>query len=162
MESLWAPWRAAYITGAKSGEEGGCILCVKPEQEADEENLILHRGSWNFIMLNAYPYNPGHLMVAPYRHVPDPRQLTQEELAEHASLVNKALSLLESAMRPSSFNVGMNLGRSAGAGIADHMHTHVVPRWQGDNNFMPVISNTRVLSEGLPDTYRKLKEALSA
>lgn len=161
MESLWAPWRAAYITGAKAQEEGGCILCLKPEQEADEQNLILHRGSWNFIMLNAYPYNPGHLMVAPYRHVPDPRQLTEQELTEHASLVNMALSLLESSIRPASFNVGMNLGKSAGAGIDQHMHTHVVPRWQGDNNFMPVISNTRVLSEGLPDTYRKLKQALS-
>lgn len=158
MEALWAPWRVEYITNAKARDAGACILCQKLREKNDEANLILYRGSANFVMLNAYPYNPGHLMVAPYRHVPDPRQLTEEESREHSALVNMSISLLETAMGPDSFNIGMNLGKSAGAGIAEHMHTHIVPRWRGDVNFMPVIANTKVLSEGLSDTYNTLRQ----
>lgn len=157
MERLWAPWRIEYIQRAA---EKGCILCQKPGENDDEANLILYRGENNFVILNAFPYNPGHLMIAPYRHVANLQDLTDNEAMEHFDLVKKSLTLLKQVLKPDGFNLGLNVGKIAGAGIAEHLHTHIVPRWQGDTNFMPVLSNTRVISEELATTYKKLKAAI--
>jgi ATP adenylyltransferase len=158
MEQLWAPWRIEYIERPKEGE---CILCQKPRENNDESNLILFRGQDNFVLLNAFPYNPGHLMIAPYRHVASLQDLTEDEAKEHFNIVKKSLALLEKVLQPAGFNVGLNIGKVAGAGIEGHLHTHIVPRWQGDANFMPVLSNTRIISEALASTYKKLKAKLS-
>lgn len=138
----------------------GCILCQKPGENDDESNLILFRGEHNFIILNAFPYNPGHLMVAPYRHIGDLHDLTDGEARELFEIVNKSLRLLKEVMNPAGFNIGLNVGKAAGAGIAEHVHTHIVPRWEGDTNFMPVLSDTKVVPEALTSTYRKLKEKI--
>ncbi len=157
MEHLWAPWRAEYIQRAT---ESGCILFQKLRENNDEANFIVYRGQHNFIILNAFPYNPGHLMVAPYRHIANLQDLGDEEANELFGTIKTSLQLLEKAMRPMGFNVGLNLGKVAGAGIAEHIHTHIVPRWQGDTNFMPVLSDTKILSEALISTYKKLKAKL--
>jgi ATP adenylyltransferase len=157
MEYLWAPWRIEYIQRAA---KGGCILCQKPGENNDEANFILYRGQHNFIILNAFPYNPGHLMVAPYRHIANLQNLRDEEAKEHFDIVKKSLGLLREVMEPAGFNIGLNLGKVAGAGIAEHLHTHIVPRWQGDTNFIPVLSNTKVVSEALDATYQKLRAKL--
>ncbi len=154
MEHIWAPWRIRYI---EQGEVKGCILCDKPKENKDAENYILYRGKKNFVILNSYPYNPGHLMVAPYRHLDSLEKLTDEELHEHYEMVRKSLAVLRGVFKPGGFNIGTNLGRVAGAGIDDHIHTHVVPRWGGDTNFMPVMADVRVLPEALADSYQKLK-----
>jgi len=155
MRQIWAPWRIEYIQMEKSA---GCILCDKPKQNNDTANYILYRGSKNFIMLNSYPYNPGHLMTAPYRHIASLEELTDEERNEHFEIVSRGIKVLKEVFNPSGFNIGINMGKVAGAGIDDHFHTHTVPRWQGDTNFMPVISNIRVIPEALAETYKKLKE----
>lgn len=142
-----------YILGKKAS---GCIFCEKPKQDTDAQNYILHRGESNFSMLNIYPYNPGHLMVAPYRHVASMEEMNDEELLEHFRLVGRCVSVLRETLSPSGFNIGINLGKVAGAGVEDHIHTHIVPRWEGDTNFMPVISHTRVLPETLAETYARL------
>jgi len=160
MEHLWAPWRIEYIQNIRKTEQKGCLLCRKPQEENDEASLILYRGKANFVMLNAFPYNPGHLMVAPYRHLADLQSLTDEEAKEHFALIKKGTALLTKVLNPAGFNIGLNLGRVGGAGIEGHLHTHVVPRWEGDTNFMPVLGDTRVVSQALADTYRKLKSAL--
>jgi len=160
MEHLWAPWRIEYIQNIRKAAQQGCLLCRKPEEDNDEANLILYRGKTNFVMLNAFPYNPGHLMVAPYRHLADIQSLTDAEAKEHFALVKKGTALLTKVLNPAGFNIGLNLGRVAGAGIEGHLHTHIVPRWEGDTNFMPVLGDTRVVSQALADTYRKLKSAL--
>jgi ATP adenylyltransferase len=154
MEQFWAPWRIQYIQMEKPED---CILCQKPKQGGDEENYILYRGSENFVILNSYPYNPGHLMVAPYRHVAVLDELTSDELGEHFEIVCRCTRLLREVFNPQGFNLGINLGKVAGAGIDDHLHTHIVPRWQGDTNFMPVIAEARVIPEALAETYAKLK-----
>jgi ATP adenylyltransferase len=135
----------------------GCILCEKPKQDKDELNYILHRGEQNFIILNSYPYNPAHLMVAPYRHVASPEELTEAERHEHFEIVSRSVKVLRQVFNPGGFNIGINLGKVAGAGIDDHFHTHIVPRWQGDTNFMPVQADIKVLPEALAETYQKLK-----
>jgi len=135
----------------------GCILCEKPAQNSDDANYILCRGNQNFVMMNAYPYNPGHLMIAPYRHVASLEELTADELHEHIEIVSRSIKVLRQVFNPSGFNVGVNMGKAAGAGIADHVHTHIVPRWQGDTNFMPVFTDTRVIPQALVETYEKLK-----
>jgi len=157
MEQLWAPWRIEYI---QKSTEGGCILCQKPRENTDEANFILYRGQHNFIILNAFPYNPGHLMVAPYRHIANLQDLTDAEVKEHFDIIKKGLELLKEAMKPAGFNIGLNVGKVAGAGIAEHLHTHIVPRWEGDTNFMPVLSDTRVIPEALTATYQKLRAKL--
>ncbi len=157
MERIWAPWRIQYILEA---EKGGCILCEKPREDKDEPNLIVYRGKNNFIILNAFPYNPGHLMVAPYRHVGRLDDLTDAESREHFDTVRLSVRLLTEVLKPAGFNIGMNLGKVAGAGIEDHLHIHIVPRWQGDTNFMPVVSNTRVLPQALAATYSNLKDGM--
>jgi ATP adenylyltransferase len=157
MEHMWAPWRVEYILQA---EKKGCFLCEKPKESNDEANLVLYRGKGNFIILNFFPYNPGHLMVAPYRHIGHLDELTDEEAREHFDLVKQSLRLLVEVTKPAGFNIGINLGKVSGAGVDDHIHTHIVPRWQGDTNFMPVISNTKVVSEALTATYKRLKDGL--
>jgi len=139
----------------------GCIFCQKLEEGNDEANLILLRGKANLVMMNLFPYNPGHLMVAPYRHTSELQELTQKELVEHFDLVRRMVSLLREASGARGFNIGLNLGEVAGAGVAEHVHTHIVPRWLGDTNFMPVTAGTKVIPEGVAATYRKLKKKLS-
>ena len=154
MEQIWAPWRMEYIRMKKAD---GCILCEKPGQDSDTVNYILYRGDKNFVIMNSYPYNPGHLMIAPYRHIASLEELTDEELHEHFDIVSRSIKVLRQAFSPSGFNLGINIGEVAGAGIEGHVHTHIVPRWQGDTNFMPVISDVRVVPEALAETYQKLK-----
>lgn len=156
MERIWAPWRIEYILQEKPQ---GCILCENPGEDKDEPNYILHRGDKNFIIMNRYPYNPGHLLVAPYRHVGNLEELTEEERNEHFELVSRSISVLRAAFNPGGFNIGANLGKVAGAGIDDHFHSHIVPRWQGDVNYMPVVADVRVMPQALAETYRKLKGA---
>ncbi len=155
MEYLWAPWRMDYINLKKPT---GCILCEIPKQNDDVANYVLFRGSQNFVMLNSYPYNPGHLMIAPYRHVATLEDLTDEERHEHFNIVSRCLKILRQELKPDGFNVGINLGKIAGAGVESHVHTHIVPRWSGDINFMTIISDTRVVPEALAKSYQKLKE----
>lgn len=154
MERLWAPWRIGYIRQPKPQ---GCIFCDKPQEDKDEENLILCCGEKNFVIMNAFPYNPGHLMIVPYRHIGKLEDMTDEERREHYEIVSRSVGILREVTQTENFNIGMNLGRVAGAGIDDHIHTHVVPRWNGDNNFMPVIADTRILSESMQDIYQRLK-----
>lgn len=158
MRQLWAPWRIRYILMEKPK---GCIFCMKQKEKNDEENLILYRGERCFIMLNLYPYNNGHLMIVPYRHVPSVEDLKVTEILEMGMLTKASLKLLRRILRPDGFNVGFNIGRVAGAGIEEHVHMHIVPRWNGDTNFMPVIGDTKVISEGLRETYSKLKKEIS-
>ncbi len=154
MERIWAPWRIKYIQMEKTE---GCILCDKPKQNNDVSNYILHRGDKNFVILNSYPYNPGHLMIAPYRHIANLEELSDEELHEHFTIVSRSIKVLRQVFNPTGFNIGINMGKVAGAGIEKHIHTHVVPRWQGDTNFMPVISDVGVVPEALADTYGKIR-----
>ncbi len=158
MEWLWAPWRMGYVTAE---QPEGCIFCTKPAAGDDAGNQILHRGDHIFIMLNAFPYNAGHLMVAPFRHVADPLEMTPEESSELMYGVRIAMEVLRESFSPEGFNIGMNVGRVAGAGYADHVHIHVVPRWSGDTNFMAITADTRVVPEALAATYERLQEALA-
>jgi ATP adenylyltransferase len=139
----------------------GCIFCTKPAAGDDEGNQILYRGDTIFLMLNAFPYNTGHLMVAPYRHLGEPLEMTPQESSELLYGIRLAIEALTAALKPHGFNIGMNVGHVAGAGYADHIHVHVVPRWSGDTNFMAVTANTRVVPEALGSTFRRLKEALA-
>ncbi len=157
MERLWAPWRMKYL---RSDHSEGCIFCQKAAEDRDRENYILFRGRRCYILLNLYPYSNGHLMVAPYEHLPSLEDLAEETLAEMMCLVSKALTLLRRAVNPAGFNVGANIGKAAGAGFDDHVHIHIVPRWHGDTNFMPVLADTRVIPEFLDDTYDLLLAAM--
>lgn len=159
METLWAPWRIEYIRSDKT--EHGCIFCNKPKETRDFENLILYRGETCFVIMNYYPYNNGHLMVVPYRHTSDFHELTSGEKLEIMNLLDVSLVILREDMRAQGFNIGVNLGSVAGAGIAEHLHFHIVPRWGGDTNFMPVTGHTKVLSEGLKETAERLKAKFS-
>jgi ATP adenylyltransferase len=147
-----------YIEQADKAE--GCIFCTLPAENKDEEKLILHRGKTAFIMLNSFPYNNGHLMIAPFKHTADMQDLEDEELLEIQRLLRYAIRLLTETMHPDGFNVGVNLGLTAGAGVADHIHWHIVPRWNGDTNFMPVVADTKVLPDSLQSTYKKLKKKI--
>jgi ATP adenylyltransferase len=153
---LWAPWRIEYVTAPKDGE---CIFCTAAEASPGDP-LVVQRGTHCFTMLNAFPYASGHVMVSPYRHVGELEELDEPEVAELMLLVRGAIGALRDVMRPAGFNVGLNLGRVAGAGFGDHLHMHVVPRWEGDTSFMPVIAGTRVISQALEDTAAALREAL--
>ena len=155
MNRLWAPWRMEYLMSG--GNSDGCIFCVKPPQDDDESNFILLRTEHSFVMLNAYPYNNGHLMIAPYRHAGSFTELSTEERADLIETVAHGERILERAFSPQGMNVGVNLGHCAGAGIPGHLHVHIVPRWEGDTNFMPVVGETRVLPETLSQTYERLK-----
>ncbi|MCD6555311.1 MAG: HIT family hydrolase [Chloroflexi bacterium] len=157
MKRLWAPWRMRYLTGEK---EKGCIFCTRIAESRDRENYILYRGERGFLILNLYPYNNGHMMAVPYNHVASLEDLDTETLTELMLLVNKGLAALREAMSPQGFNVGVNIGEVAGAGVAGHVHIHVVPRWGGDTNFMPILADTRVVPELLDQTYERLRAVM--
>jgi len=161
MEHLWTPWRMKYLQGddQPSGEgSSGCIFCHAPAENrgCDFDNLIVRRGERAFVILNRYPYNNGHLMVVPYLHTPTLEQLDTETLGELMALVKQSLAVLRAIYNPQAFNLGMNIGEAAGAGIAEHVHFHVVPRWGGDTNYMTVVGGTRVIPEDLAETCRRL------
>lgn len=156
MDTLWAPWRIEYI---KQSKDQGCIFCLKPAENQDQKNLIIYRGKTSFIIMNFYPYNNGHLMVVPYRHIADLSDLDLDERSELMSLLALSKEALKITMSPHGFNIGMNLGEVAGAGVKDHLHFHIVPRWNGDTNFMPIFGHTKVVSEGLNETREKLEKA---
>jgi len=153
MKHIWAPWRMQYIQKVKAK---GCLLCEEPKENNDAANYILYRGEQNFVIMNSYPYNPGHLMVAPYRHLASLEELTDQERHEHFTIVSRSVQVLRQVFNPGGFNLGMNIGKVAGAGIEGHIHTHLVPRWPGDTNCMPVIADVRVIPEALAETYQKL------
>lgn len=155
MENLFAPWRLEFITGKR---EEGCIFCKKPaDPERHRENLILHVGKTAFVIMNRYPYTSGHLLVVPLRHTDDFTGLTAEENLELTSLLQRAMRVLGRLYRPDGYNVGLNLGAAAGAGIREHLHWHVVPRWYGDTNFLPVLSGARSIPELLTEAYARLR-----
>ena len=157
MKRLWSPWRMKYI---ESNEEEGCIFCnalAKPSD--DSKNLIIKRGEKAFVIVNLYPYTSGHIMVAPMAHQPSLEHLDTETRAEIMELVSDSMVILKGIYKPQAFNVGANIGEAAGAGVPDHVHLHIVPRWNGDTNFMSTVGETRVLPESLEETYRRIKVA---
>jgi ATP adenylyltransferase len=158
MERLWSPWRLEYVTGSKP--ETGCVFCEAPRRP-QPESLVVHEGRTVYIVLNRYPYNNGHLMVVPYRHVPTLNALGAEELHEIADLTQRSEVALMQAYNPQGINVGINLGKAAGAGILEHIHVHLVPRWNGDTNFMTVVGETRVLPEALGQSATRLRAAFA-
>jgi ATP adenylyltransferase len=160
FQRLWTPHRMAYIKGGQDQFKGkdDCPFCVAP-QRSDEESLIVHRGRTCYVVLNLFPYNPGHLLVCPYRHVPDYTDITAEETAEFAELTQTAMRVLRKVSNPSGFNLGMNQGVTGGAGIAAHLHQHVVPRWGGDGNFFPIIAQTKAITQTLDEVRRLVSEA---
>ncbi len=163
MDKLWAPWRLKYILEDTAlGKNKVCIFCFYPvdQSEKDKENLLLYRGKLSFVIMNRYPYNTGHIMIAPYRHVAGFHELSKEELEDITLLMKTCINALKDAFSPQGFNIGINQGKVAGAGYEEHIHVHIVPRWDGDTSFMPVISDTKVLPESLSDTYDKIKENL--
>lgn len=162
MKQLWAPWRMTYIRGENERPDDGCIFCVRDRQGEERERLILHRGEHAFVLMNKYPYTNGHLMVAPYRHSADPGELTAAEVMEMHRLLILGRDVLRQCIAPQGFNIGMNLGQVAGAGITDHLHQHIVPRWGGDTNFMPVFADVRVIPQHLEATYDLLAEGFAA
>lgn len=163
MDRLWTPWRYQYISGAGGDEKdddsssAACVFCrIAAEPSCDEENFVLKRARHNFILLNLYPYTSGHLMIVPYDHVADLDALSKETSDELMDLAKHAQGVLREAYRPEGMNLGMNLGRAGGAGVAGHVHLHALPRWVGDVNFMTAVGETRVLPEDLPTTYKRL------
>ncbi len=169
MDKIWAPWRTQYILGIKPENEpveeplDPCVLCAKfkASPEKDRANLVLHRGSRSFVMMNLYPYNSGHIMIVPYEHTGVFESLEPAVTTEMTLFLQKLLPIFKKTMNPDGFNMGMNLGHVAGAGIADHVHIHLVPRWNGDTNFMPVLADTKVISEHIEATYDRLKAAIN-
>ncbi|HEV8487184.1 MAG TPA: HIT domain-containing protein [Blastocatellia bacterium] len=160
MEYIWSPWRYKYV--ASSDADRGCVFCRVQQQGSDRENLIIHRASLNFVILNLFPYTSGHLMIVPYEHTASLASVGEPVTAEMMTLTKKAQVALQAEYRPDGFNIGMNLGQSAGAGVADHIHLHVVPRWAGDANFVSIIGETRVLPEDLATTYDRLEKYFDA
>ncbi|MBW1887469.1 MAG: HIT domain-containing protein [Deltaproteobacteria bacterium] len=155
MKVLWAPWRMEYILSEKKGES--CIFCPGDDRTQDEERLILYVGSLSMVMMNRFPYNNGHLLVAPIKHVRGLEDLSHEENLDILLMVRRSISILKEIMNPEGFNVGLNLGRVAGAGMEEHMHFHIVPRWNGDNNYMTVVGEVRVIPEHIIETYGRLR-----
>jgi ATP adenylyltransferase len=162
MERMWSPWRSEYLTqSAEAGPgDGRSVFARLAAEDQDEKNLVVWRGEHVFVVMNLYPYNNGHVLIVPYREVAAYVALSPAEQAEIASTIERCLRWLEQALQPEGFNVGMNLGAAAGAGVPQHLHVHVVPRWRGDTNFMPTIAEVRVVPEALRDTYRKLRAAV--
>lgn len=157
MDRLWSPWRAKYVKGDVMPTE--CLFCSKLKATTvieDRDDLILLRGKYCFVLLNLFPYNTGHLMIAPYRHVGNVEDVSIDEFSEIKEFIDVTVKTVKDTMKPEGFNIGFNIGKVAGAGVPDHIHMHIVPRWAGDTNFMPVISNTRVLPEDLLTTYDNL------
>jgi ATP adenylyltransferase len=159
MEHLWAPWRIRYILAPK--EETGCFVCRKAQSADDVGNHVLLRDKTCFALLNTYPYNAGHLMVAPYKHTGTWDDLADQELADLMLLARRCQQLLQRVMKPEGYNVGINFGRAAGAGVEDHLHLHIVPRWNGDTNYMPVLGDVRVIPQALDELCHTLRTALN-
>lgn len=157
-ERLWAPWRYPYLKSLRQETGNDCIFCVKPEENKDKENLIVFRGDQTFVMMNKFPYNNGHLLIIPYRHLGELGTCNSEEQKELFEILTKSITIFRETMNPDGFNIGMNLGQAAGAGIADHIHFHIVPRWNGDTNYMPIVSDTRVISMSLEDGWELLHQ----
>ncbi len=157
-DRLWAPWRMEYIAGDKPDE---CIFCAR-SAAGDAESLVVRRGERCFVMLNAYPYTNGHVMIAPYEHVASLEDLDEECATELMALTREAMRAIRETYGPDGFNLGVNVGKAAGAGVEDHVHQHVVPRWGGDTNFMPVVGDVRVLPQSLEESYRQLQRAFAA
>lgn len=157
MERLWTPWRREFIEGDNT-KRSACFLCDHAAAPSrDRQNFVLARGERVFVLLNLYPYNSGHLMVAPYHHTGDLANLEQPAAAELIAFTQRSVGVLSQAYSPDGFNLGMNLGKVAGAGVPDHLHVHVLPRWSGDTNFMPIVADTKVLPETLDQTYERLE-----
>jgi ATP adenylyltransferase len=155
MDRLWAPWRMEYILSTQE-EDQKCIFCEKPKETTDKANLIVYRSEYSFVIMNKYPYNNGHVMVVPYVHKSNYLDLSDEILMDMQHVLQLSIRVLNDTMRPHGLNIGLNLGRTAGAGIDEHLHYHLVPRWNGDTNFMPVLNGTKVVSESLKDSWEKL------
>ncbi|WP_152042757.1 HIT family protein [Salinigranum salinum] len=161
MDQLFAPWRIQWVE--RDGDDGsGCPFCTLPERDDDADARIVARSAHAFVLFNNYPYNPGHVMVIPYRHTGEYGALSDAELLDHARLKARTFDALEAALGPDAFNAGLNLGGPAGGSIEDHLHTHVVPRWNGDTNFMPVVSETKVIVEAVAETYERVHETFAA
>ena len=162
MERLWSPWRHEYISQITTSKSNfsACIFCDAHRSSNDEQNLVVHRGTFNFVILNRYPYISGHLMIAPYDHLAELDSTPKGTTDELMDLAKRCQTALRNAYHPEGFNVGMNLGRVAGAGVADHFHLHMMQRWGGDTNFMTTVGETRVLSEDLNTTYQKLRDKI--
>ncbi len=158
---IWAPWRLKYVKDADKNNEDQCVFCAKPALGDDETALVVHRGENAFVILNLYPYTSGHLMVAPFEHIGALQDIEPEVLAEMMDLAQQAIRKMESVYSPEGFNIGVNQGRVAGAGVEGHIHLHVVPRWAGDNNYMPVLADTRVMPQSLEETYDALEGGFS-
>ncbi len=156
MDVLWAPWRMKYIEYTKLERDTECFICRAFNESDDERNLVIYKSDAVIVLMNKFPYNTGHLLVAPTKHVPDFSLLADEELCLLAKAVKASVEVLKRALSPDGFNIGVNLGRVAGAGLESHVHVHIVPRWSGDTNFMPIIADTKVIPEALKDTYNKL------
>jgi len=156
MDIIWAPWRMKYIEYASLQKPRGCFICEAIRAEKPKDRLVLYKGRLSIVLMNLYPYNTGHLLVAPIRHVPDLENLDEKELTALFKAVKTSLKALRETLKPHGFNIGINLGRIAGAGLEDHVHVHIVPRWDGDTNFMPIIANTKVMPEALKDTYLRI------
>jgi ATP adenylyltransferase len=159
MKALWAPWRMDYIL---SDKEQKCIFCELPKEDRDRDNLILYRSSHNFVMMNRYPYNNGHIMVVPYLHMPSIEGLSDDMLLDFMKVAQHSVASIRKAFMPEGFNIGINIGKIAGAGMADHMHLHMVPRWAGDTSFMTVFDEVRVIPEHVMSTYDKLFATFNA
>ncbi|HHS48318.1 MAG TPA: HIT domain-containing protein [Desulfurella acetivorans] len=158
MKILWAPWRMAYILSDKKPQS--CVFCNAYKDQNDEKNYVLFRSKHCFVIMNIYPYNPGHIMVVPNRHIDHIKLLNEQEGGDIFQVMQRFCSILETAFKPNGINIGMNIGSAAGAGIADHIHFHIVPRWNGDTNFMSTVCDTKVISESLRQTYNKIKELI--
>jgi ATP adenylyltransferase len=154
---IWAPWRLEYVKGAAKEAADGCIFCTAPAEDDDRGNLIVHRGERCFVILNKFPYTNGHLMVAPYAHLATLPELDADTVTELMTLAQRAMVVLNDVYGPTGYNAGLNQGRIAGAGIDTHIHLHVVPRWAGDTNYMPVLADTRVMPQSLEDSYDSLE-----
>ncbi|HEY6192157.1 MAG TPA: HIT domain-containing protein [Bacteroidota bacterium] len=163
MQRLFSPWRSKYIESFSQPVEAGgeCILCKAHQDQKDDDHSIVTRGDHCYVIMNLFPYNSGHALVVPYRHIAELSDLNAEESAETMSLLKRMTVALKSVSRPDGFNIGSNIGRTAGAGIDKHIHFHIVPRWNGDTNFMPVLADTKMISEDMNDTLLKLRKALS-
>lgn len=159
MERLWAPWRLEYI---QSPDCEGCVFCLEEDTSMDASRLVVARGEFSFVIMNRYPYSNGHLMISPYRHISDPENLTDSEVLEIHRLIVRSQSVLRKTCCAQGFNIGWNIGEVAGAGIASHMHVHIVPRWAGDSNFMPILADTRVIPQHIEKTYDLLVKGFSA
>lgn len=157
---MYSPWRSKYIASFSEPPTGECILCKAPVENNDEKNFIVTRGSHSYVIMNLYPYNSGHLMIVPYRHIGKLTDLNDNEIIEIFNFLKKVNDALIKVMKPDGFNIGTNIGRSAGAGIDEHIHFHIVPRWNGDTNFMPVLADTKLISEDMRETLIKLRKVL--